>query len=39
MPRSEAQWAAFAALILAEIKSLPETPPDHENHDDEDQPK
>jgi hypothetical protein len=39
MSRSEPQWAAFAARILAEIKSLPEMPPNHENHDDEDQPK
>lgn len=34
MPRSEPQWAAFAARILAEIKSLPVTPSNHEYHDD-----
>jgi len=34
MPRSEPQWAAFAARILAEIKSLP----DHHDHEDDPPP-
>ena len=34
MPRSEPQWAAFAARILAEIKSLPATRPNHDDHED-----